>query len=264
MQTGQELWESLAAANKDHPHIDKWLGRIKRDEFLKFFFRHTGPLSGQRILKTDLREEAYGGDDILFADEFTGVTCLGLDISGLTVWRASLRARECGRNNQIYMNADVRKIPLADDSLDLVLSTSTLDHFSSEQDTLRSFQEIKRVLKPGGRAIISLNNKQNLNFVLMLKLEQMLKRKAYPVRFFGLSQIRRVCGQANLEIEEHDFIVNIISPLNSLLLLLRRCFGDKWADRAGRFSLKLAGYLSRSRSKAFTAWFIIFSLRKAK
>ena len=48
------------------------------------------------------------------------------------------------------MNADVRRLPLADNRVDVVLSNSTLDHFDTEQEIEESLHELARVLKPGG------------------------------------------------------------------------------------------------------------------
>jgi GT2 family glycosyltransferase/SAM-dependent methyltransferase len=57
-----------------------------------------------------------------------------------------------GRRNVAFLAADARAMPLADASIDVVVSFETIEHFW-EQETFLT--EVKRVLRPGGMAIIS-------------------------------------------------------------------------------------------------------------
>jgi ubiquinone/menaquinone biosynthesis C-methylase UbiE len=59
------------------------------------------------------------------------------------------------RSNLRYLTGDVRKIPLEDNSVDVVVSFETLEHFY-EHDLF--MQEVKRVLRPDGCLIISTPN----------------------------------------------------------------------------------------------------------
>src|SRR5262249_13397772 len=56
------------------------------------------------------------------------------------------------------LEADVRDLPFRDASFDVVVSTSTLDHFAARGDIERSLVEIRRVLRPPGRLILTLDN----------------------------------------------------------------------------------------------------------
>jgi SAM-dependent methyltransferase len=49
-------------------------------------------------------------------------------------------------------NADIRVLPFADDTFDLVLATDVIEHI---QDDASALNEIARVLKPGGLALIT-------------------------------------------------------------------------------------------------------------
>lgn len=44
--------------------------------------------------------------------------------------------------------------PLAAESVDTVFASNVYEHFPSREDVARSFQEVKRVLRPGGKFII--------------------------------------------------------------------------------------------------------------
>ena len=253
----QQRWELIARENKNKKHIDELLGRLKRNEFISFLRKHSGPLENKVLLKTDLREEAFGEDQVLFCDEFKRVRCFGLDIALPAVAQAKIKAKEKADNKNFFA-ADIRNVPVADNIFDLVISTSTLDHFAREEDLKNSLLEIKRILKPQGKAIITLNNKLNLNFFLMLKLERLLKLTSYPVNFFSPKDVQRALSQTGLKMAGHDFIVNIISPANSGLILIRRLLGDKAAGVGGNACIKMSRWLSRGKLKALSAWFIVF------
>lgn len=106
-------------------------------------------------LKTDVFEEASGSGLacrlIGSADKF-----LAVDVSSPLLVAA--RARAPGLT---LIQGDVRCLPLATGSVDLVVSTSTLDHFVSLADLRRSLRELARVLRPQGELLITLDNVAN-------------------------------------------------------------------------------------------------------
>jgi SAM-dependent methyltransferase len=61
-----------------------------------------------------------------------------------------------------YASGDVRSVvcsgadlgEIASDSVDTVFASNVYEHFPSRPDVMRSFHEVRRVLKPGGRFII--------------------------------------------------------------------------------------------------------------
>jgi len=75
-----------------------------------------------------------------------------------TVRKARLRAR---RPVPQFLAADARGLPLRTASFDLVLSTSTLDHFDSRREFVAAIAEIARVLRPGGRLVLTIDNPSN-------------------------------------------------------------------------------------------------------
>ena len=80
---------------------------------------------------------------------------IGVDVSGAVAAQA----------RRLVMSpvtvADVRSVPFRSASFDGVLSTSTLDHFDHRADITRSLRELRRVLVPGGRLILTLDNPRN-------------------------------------------------------------------------------------------------------
>jgi len=73
---------------------------------------------------------------------------VGLDISKGEVVHASKRAKARGVDQRVhFVNADMEKVPLPDDSVDVVISNGA---FCLAPDKEKAFKEIFRVLKPGG------------------------------------------------------------------------------------------------------------------
>jgi SAM-dependent methyltransferase len=250
-------WNSLAKRNTNKTHIDPLIGRYKSDEFLCLVKRWLPNLHQKTILKTDLREEAFGTDEVLFSLPQQECRMFGIDIAPRVVQAASLNpaARE-----HFYIAGDVRNLPFADNTFDIVLSNSTLDHFDQKNDFLRALNELQRVMKKDGRLLLTLNNKHNLNFRCMAACETLLKTKSYPVCFFSLRDIQKACSSAGLEIVQHDAIVHIISPFNSLLLVCRRIFPIRISTFIARACIAFARFLGHCPlTKRFTGWFLAVS-----
>ncbi|HSW42729.1 MAG TPA: class I SAM-dependent methyltransferase [Patescibacteria group bacterium] len=76
----------------------------------------------------------------------------GLDIDPAMVERAILRARREGLGDRLaFVVGDVATLPFPDASFDLVTSSLSVHHWP---DAAAGFAEIRRVLRPGGQAIV--------------------------------------------------------------------------------------------------------------
>ena len=107
------------------------------------------------VLKTDLFDEAVSpGLVAALAPRASSVT--GVDVSPQIVAAARQRFPEL-----TAVEADVRTLPFADASFDTVISNSTLDHFDHADEIERSLAELARVLAPGGRLLVTLDNPRN-------------------------------------------------------------------------------------------------------
>lgn len=97
--------------------------------------------------------EGYGSS--IMASVAQSVT--GLDIDGDTIERA--KANYGQRDNLHFLQGSIEKIPLQDDSVDVVVSFETIEHVS-EQMQHAFLGEIARVLKKDGTLIMSTPNKK--------------------------------------------------------------------------------------------------------
>lgn len=81
-----------------------------------------------------------------------GLRLTGLDVDPAMVDRARLRARRDGLDGRLAFEVgDVTALPFPDASFDVVISSFSVHHWWNPAG---GFAEIRRVLRPGGRAII--------------------------------------------------------------------------------------------------------------
>ncbi|MFP4288385.1 MAG: class I SAM-dependent methyltransferase [Bacteroidales bacterium] len=72
-----------------------------------------------------------------------------IDISDFAIETAAQKANELGFKNARFIEMNAEELEFEDNSFDLVFGNSIIHHLDLE----KSFAEIKRVLKPGGKAI---------------------------------------------------------------------------------------------------------------
>ncbi len=93
-----------------------------------------------------------GGLAVELARRVDGLRLTGVDIDRAMVARATERARREGLDDRLeFVVGDVAALPSADASFDLVTSSFSVHHWP---DAAVGFTEIRRVMRPGGRAIV--------------------------------------------------------------------------------------------------------------
>jgi arsenite methyltransferase len=90
------------------------------------------------------------GTDLLIAAQMTGPTgrVIGVDMTASMLDRARASADEMGLRNVELHEALIEAVPIEDASVDVVISNGVID-LVPDKDAV--FDEIDRVLKPGGR-----------------------------------------------------------------------------------------------------------------
>jgi len=134
----QRLWR-IHSDTVNRALLDRWLpeGRV------------------ESLLKTDLFDEMCSDGLYPFLKSCTR-NFVGIDVSPATLLIARLRY---GKLKTVA--ADVRRLPFADGSFDLIVSNSTLDHFESPTEIDISLTELNRVLRTGGYLFITMDNPTN-------------------------------------------------------------------------------------------------------
>lgn len=94
------------------------------------------------------------GTDVLKMAEEVGDAgyVYGLDISDGMLEKARTTSSKLGVKNVEFLCSELEKIPLADNSIDLIISNCTINHAQNKQEV---WNEIFRVLKNGGRFVVS-------------------------------------------------------------------------------------------------------------
>jgi SAM-dependent methyltransferase len=169
-------WERAASAF-DRPGHRLW--REHSDTInLGLIDRWLDGHAGGRSLKTDLFDEAVGRG-LCANSRALAPGVLGMDLS-LDV---ALRAR-AGTPGLVTTTADVRALPFADGAFGAVLSISTLDHFETTAEIAGSLLEIRRVLRPGGVLLLTLDNPANPKIRLRNALPWAVLRRTGVVPYF--------------------------------------------------------------------------------
>ena len=140
---------------KSAGYQEEELGRLPADAVQNSFgcgnpLAYAGITPGQVIL--DIGSGA--GIDCLIAAEKVGPTgrVIGLDMTPEMIERGRQNTREAGVTNVEFRLGEAEKMPVADASVDWVISNCVIN---LSPDKPAVFREIARVLKPGGRISIS-------------------------------------------------------------------------------------------------------------
>jgi len=94
------------------------------------------------------------GHDVLRMADAVGETgfVYGVDISDGMLTKARRNAEKLGFNNIEFIEAELEKIPIEDETADLLISNCTINHAVDKQAV---WNDIYRVLKAGGRFVVS-------------------------------------------------------------------------------------------------------------
>ncbi len=95
-----------------------------------------------------------GGIDVLLSGRRVGPTgrAIGVDMTDEMLELARSNAREAGATNVEFRKGTIERLPLADASVDVVISNCVIN-LASDKGAV--FAEIARVLRPGGRMGVS-------------------------------------------------------------------------------------------------------------
>jgi SAM-dependent methyltransferase len=203
-----------------HEHWDdvvaSWRG-TPRETFLRGYSdavntalleRWLPDLGESRVLKTDLFDEAVGTGLHPYLRSH-GATVTGVDISPVAV--AAARERYPDLDAAI---GDVRALSYADSTFDVVVSNSTLDHFTAVGEIETALRELQRVLRPGGLLVITLDNPGNplvwLRNALPLPLLKRLRLVPYQVgTTYDHKSLARLLRDAGFAVTASDVIMHV-------------------------------------------------------
>lgn len=140
------------------------------------------------VLKTDLFDEVVGSGLMPWLSGSFG-RIVGIDISPALVEMARARFPQLQAET-----ADVRALPFGDGEFDAVVSNSTLDHFPSHQDIAVALGEIHRVMRSGGKLLLTFDNPINPVVAIRNALPERIRSASRMVPF----AVGATCGPRHL------------------------------------------------------------------
>ena len=246
-----------------------WL-RLAADLHEGLLRRWVGSLApGSLVLKTDLFEEALAEGAPFSRIRAFGWIAAGMDIGWQTAAQARRMLARQGEAQPRALVADARRIALRDESFDAVFSNSTLDHFATRRELDAGLNELGRVLRPGGRLLLTLDNPGNpvvwLRNALPRRLTDGLRITRYFVgKTYGLRRAQAKLRRMGFEILAGGAMLH--APRYVAIRLLR------WAEAGGMEALESAlvrgvkamEALGRLPTARLTGHFIWIEARKAR
>ena len=159
----------------------------------------------------------------------TGLDCscgTGLTLESLSQWvqigadlHGAALAHSGTRGLHKLMQADLRKLPLADNTLNVVTSLDTLEHIEEDEAALA---EIFRVLKPGGYGLFTVPAHP-----WMFGAHD---RALHHVRRYRRAEFRQKVRAAGFHIRKFRYINTALFPLVAAVRLLSRGKGEVKSD----------------------------------
>ena len=124
--------------------------------------------SGRRVLDYCCGD----GQNTVFLAK-NGADAFGIDISPVSIQNAKEKAEKKGLKNASFLVMDAEKLEFEDNFFDLIVCSGVLHHLNIE----KAYQELSRVLKPGGKIICDEPLAYNPIFQLYRKLTPHLRTK---------------------------------------------------------------------------------------
>jgi len=253
-------WDSITSKIKNY-HLEKNVAVYKRNEHIELIKSWSAGLEGKTILKTDLYEEAFGNDHLLFWLIEQNAKIYGMDISFKVTNKAKINAGKQGVYFKNGVVTDVRSCSFRDESFDLIISNSTLDNLAA-CDVSAALSELKRILKPTGILILTLDNAHNPLYLLGYYLEKLLNtNKYYQGRCYSVKRGKLLVEQSNFLVRDVTAIVHIPTPFNRLAILLKKS-DSILVENLVKYCVTLFSKLGKRKTKFLTGWFIALKLTR--
>lgn len=250
---GTADWDSVAGAWERRGPQRLW--RAHSDAVNGALLVEWLPEGGRRALKTDAFDEAFGsGLAAPLEERFDAVW-------EVDVAPAVLRAARRRHPGLRVVAADVRRLPFGDATVDVVVSLSTLDHFEEVDSIETALAEIARVVRPGGRVVVTLDNPENPLVAVRNRLPWPWLRRIGLVPYYVGKTLGRRRLRASLE--RHGFDVRAAAVIQHAPRAPAVALGwglSRWAGaRAARAFLRLTAACERLRrwpTRRWTGYFV--------
>lgn len=159
-ERGARYWDAVVTESGVVGSEDLWRAHMQA-LYEGLQERWTGGARADRLLKTDLYDEAISAHNLITLLAGRSGQVVGTDVS-FEIARAARRRLESQASGRCAVSvSDARSLAFRPCVFDAILSNSTLDHFQDEREITESLRELHRVLRPAGALTITLDNPWN-------------------------------------------------------------------------------------------------------
>lgn len=192
---------------------------------------HEVDLRNTRVLNIGLAEPI---DELHFVERVGKWIAIDINQSilstSLRIFRSLVHPSYHDRVSMVMM--DARNLAFVDNSFDWVMSFSTIEHIPSEIDRLKVLSEVTRVLRPNGKAIITVPNRySSFRFTHRRNMRAGISDYGYS-HLYSVRELKRCLSQVGLRPEK------FVSDLLGAISLISYC--PSWFYRI----LQPLGYLA--------------------
>jgi SAM-dependent methyltransferase len=135
-------------------YSEEEIGKIPKEAVMGLGCGNPTALADLREGETVLDLGAGAGIDVFLAANKVGPGgyVIGVDMTEEMIKNANKTAKKHGYKNVEFRVGEIENLPVEDNSVDAIISNCVIN---LSPDKLRTYQEAYRVLKPGGRVLIS-------------------------------------------------------------------------------------------------------------
>ena len=142
---------------------------------------------------------------------------IGIDVSEKAVAKAKKRHAK----DKFYVVADGDKFPLKAGSVDFILTTDVIEHV---YNTKKVFKEFRRVLKPGGKILMTTPYHgliKNLVIVL-LAFEKIFNPTGPHIRFYTKKGLFELFEEHRFKVEDHGYFGRFYPLSRGIFVLAKK------------------------------------------
>lgn len=156
-----------------------------------------GPGNGRTLLDAGCNWGRWS-----FAAARAGYVPIGVDPALGAVRAASRVAKQLGVTAH-FVAGDARFLPLRDASADVTFSYSVLQHLA-KHDVRRALREMRRVLTPGGSAVVQMPNALGIRSLFVQAKRRFRRASGFEVRYWSIRELRaafeRIIGRTTVSV----------------------------------------------------------------
>ena len=255
---GPKYWGHFAGKMANGQHFDEALAEQYRRVHLNLVARWADATNSQTVLKTDLYAEALCPSRAFLWDILKrNSNVVGIDISAEITSRARTNtAQYAAGSSAEYITCDIRQLPFADNSFDLIISDSTLDHFTRKTEIVTALSELSRVLEPGGTLIITMDNKANLTEPLFRLWIRLGLAPFFIGETYSIRELKQALAKTGLCVKDSTAIIHNPRLVTKKVIALLRKVEPTRFNHLIRSLLNILDSLENRKIKYLTAQFI--------